>query len=176
MLPLTLCKLAALHYLLLCCVCMGLLLAPAKPVRECFLLPCAIRESQSTPKPYGWEQRSPKWAESTRVWMEGGRPQDWIGRFSLPKALTQRRMGRTKLRGTWTKEAPRHSFSFTLKKQNPSKGTRNNGRAGFLTEEEDTWCGRETGELSPGFHSELSEISCTNTVPNFLLEVRIPFP
>lgn len=119
MLPLTLCKLAALHSAAL--PRMGLLLAPVKPIKECFLLLCATREGQSTtPKPYGGSRRTPKWAESTRVWVEGDHRTEL--RFSFPKALTQRRMGRTNLRGTWTKRHKGIAFPSPWKSKIPAKG------------------------------------------------------
>lgn len=106
-------------------------------------------------------------------WREGDHRTELT--FSFLKALTQRRMGRTNLRRTWTKRHKGIAFPSPWKSKIPAKGQEKNGWRGRDSRVSDRrgghliWQGNRgvQSSSSPGFHSELSQISCTNTVPHF---------
>lgn len=167
MLPLTLHKLAALHYLLHCRAwgCCWLL---GNESGNAFCFPVQSEKGNQCQSPMVGSRKSPRWADSTRVWKEGEHRTEL--RFFFPKAHTQRRMGTTKQRGTWTKRHKGVAFPSPWESKIPAKGQETMvEKTSWQKRGHLMWQGRRGVQSwsSPGFHSELSEISCTNTVFHF---------
>lgn len=189
------CKLASLHYLLHCHAwgCCWLL---QNHSWNAFCFPVQPEKGNQHQSPMDRSRRSPKWVESTRVWMERDHRTEL--RFSFAQALTQRRMGRTKLTGTWTKRQKGIAFPSPWKSKIPAKGQETMVEEegidyrqieyliegclieGYLTEEEDTWSVRETEQFTPGQVLVSTVRSVRFPVPTqsptFFLEGKIPLP
>lgn len=93
------------NWLLCTMPCMGRCWLLQNQSRNALCFPVQSEKGNQHQSPMDGIRRSPKCAESSRVRMEGQGEGDHRTelRFSFPKALTRRRMGRSKLRGTRTK-------------------------------------------------------------------------